>query len=82
MGLGKYKYYLITSPRASQGTQNFEAQEPNPQVVVEQVQEPQESILRRSTKKSRQPTRYLGLHDVLVIANDEPLSIKDMMEKT
>ena len=48
---------------------------------MEQVQEPQAPILRRSTRESHPPERYLGLHDVLVIANDEPLSIKDMMKK-
>jgi transposase InsO family protein len=71
----------ISQADSVQGTQTFEAQESDPQVVVEQVQETQAPILRRSTRERHQPTRYLGLHDVLVIANDEPLSIKDMMKK-
>ncbi|KAJ4744919.1 Transposon Ty1-NL2 Gag-Pol polyprotein [Rhynchospora pubera] len=59
----------------------LEVQEQSPQTVVEQVQEPQASTLRRSARPSRPPIRYLGLHDVLVMENDEPLTIDDMKRK-
>ncbi|KAJ4744212.1 Transposon Ty1-GR1 Gag-Pol polyprotein [Rhynchospora pubera] len=60
---------------------SIEVQEQSPQTVVEQIQEPQTSTLRRSARPSRPPIRYLGLHDILVMENDEPLTVDDMRKK-
>ncbi|KAK8957861.1 hypothetical protein KSP39_PZI000571 [Platanthera zijinensis] len=66
------------------GTQSVETQEQIPQVVVEQVQEsqtPPNVVPRRSTRDSRPPNRYMDMYDVLIIENDEPLTVDDMRKR-
>ena len=57
-----------------------------PQEIVEEVQEAQyesqeHKELRRSTRDRRRPEFYMGLHEVLVIDTEDPLTYEEAMER-
>jgi hypothetical protein len=58
-----------------------EAQELDPQIIVDEVHEPESPIPRRSTRVSRQSKRYLRFHEILMVENEEPLTYKEAMDR-
>lgn len=57
-----------------------------PQDIVDEVQETQDESqqqreLRRSTRERRRPDFYMGLHEVLVMDTDDPLTYEEAMER-
>ena len=58
-----------------------EIQGPNSQEFVEEVPEPQAPVLRRSTRESRPPERWLGLHEVTVLDTEDPLTYTEAMAR-
>lgn len=53
----------------------------DPQTVVDQVQQPEEQVLRRSTRTVHAPERYLGLHEVSVFDTEDPLTYAEAMDR-
>ena len=64
----------------SQEVEN-EDQGPNPQEFVEETPEPQAQVPRRSTRESRPPERWLGLHEVTVLDTEDPLTYTEAMAR-
>ena len=53
----------------------------DPQTVVDQVRQPEEQVLCRSTKTVHAPERYLGLHEVSVFDTEDPLTYAEAMDR-
>jgi hypothetical protein len=83
-----------TSQRFVEGTQNSPRNvrssraEPEliPQEIVEDDQEAQEDVqqhmgLRRSTRERRRPDFYMGLHEILVVDTEDPLTYEEAIER-
>ena len=50
----------------------------DPQIVVDQVRQPEEQVLRRTVHA---PERYLGLHEVSVFDTEDPLTYAEAMDR-
>ena len=60
-------------------------EEPIQQEIVEEVQ-PQEElqeqgVVRRSTRERRRPDFYMGLHEILVVDTEDPLSYEEAIQR-
>jgi hypothetical protein len=55
--------------------------EQDPQIVADQVQQPEGQVLRRSTRAVRVPVRYLGLHEVSVYDTEDPMTYAEAIDR-
>jgi len=69
----------VLVPSSSASTQVEE--ELNPHTVVDEVRQPEEQVLRRSTRTVHAPERYLGLHEVSVFDTEDPLTYAEAMDR-
>ncbi|XP_078151434.1 uncharacterized protein LOC144546757 [Carex rostrata] len=53
----------------------------DPQTVVDQVQQPEERVLRRSTRVVHAPERYLGLHEISAYDTEDPLTYAEALDR-
>ena len=69
----------VPVPSSSASTQVEVEQSPHD--VVDRVQQPEERVLRRSTRAVHAPERYLGLHEVSVFDTEDPLTYAEAMDR-
>ena len=74
---------LTTPPPVVQTTQVED--EPIQQEIVEEVQTQEElqeqGVVRRSTRERRRPDFYMGLHEILVVDTEDPLTYEEAIQR-
>jgi hypothetical protein len=56
-------------------------EELNPHTVADEVRQPEEQVLHRSTRTVHAPERYLGLHEISVYDTEDPLTYAEAMDR-